>query len=114
MSSLPQLIRSNVQLHGDAVATRFQSRERSWRAAQERVARLAAGLCGLCIGEGDRVKGMTVSGAENVYCKSLIAGYKCPKSVEIPEEPLPLSGAGKSLKKDLRAPHWEGHDRNVS
>ena len=48
------------------------------------------------------------------HCKSLIAGYKCPKSIEFREEPLPLSGAGKILKKDLRAPYWEGHDRNVS
>jgi len=55
MSSLPQLIRTNVQLHGDRVATRFQGRERSWRTAQDRVARLAAGLQGLGIGDGDRV-----------------------------------------------------------
>jgi len=48
------------------------------------------------------------------HCKSLIAGYKCPKSVEFRDEPLPLSGAGKILKKDLRAPYWEGRDRNVS
>ena len=55
MSSLPQLIRTNVQLHGDRVATRFQGRERNWRTVQDRVARLAAGLHGLGIGEGDRV-----------------------------------------------------------
>jgi len=48
------------------------------------------------------------------HCKSLIAGYKCPKSVEFREEPLPLSGAGKILKKDLRAPYWAQQDRNVS
>jgi len=48
------------------------------------------------------------------HCKSLIAGYKCPKSVEFRDEPLPLSGAGKILKKDLRAPYWAGQDRNVS
>jgi len=48
------------------------------------------------------------------HCKALIAGYKCPKSVEFREEPLPLSGAGKILKKDLRAPYWAGQERNVS
>jgi len=48
------------------------------------------------------------------HCKALIAGYKCPKSVEFRDEPLPLSGAGKILKKDLRAPYWTGQDRNVS
>ncbi len=48
------------------------------------------------------------------HCKALIAGYKCPKSVEFRDEPLPLSGAGKILKKDLRAPYWTGQERNVS
>jgi long-chain acyl-CoA synthetase len=48
------------------------------------------------------------------HCKAQIAGYKCPKSVEFRDEHLPLSGAGKILKKDLRAPYWAGQDRNVS
>jgi long-chain acyl-CoA synthetase len=48
------------------------------------------------------------------HCKTLIAGFKCPKSVAFREEPLPLSGAGKILKKDLRVPYWEGRGRNVS
>ena len=48
------------------------------------------------------------------HCKSLIAGFKCPRSVTFRDEPLPLSGAGKILKKDLRAPFWEGRGRNVS
>lgn len=42
-----------------------------------------------------------------------IAGYKVPKSVEFRTEALPLSGAMKVLKRELRAPHWEGHSRNV-
>jgi long-chain acyl-CoA synthetase len=48
------------------------------------------------------------------HCKTLIAGFKCPGSVKFREQPLPLSGAGKILKKDLRAPYWEGRDRNIS
>ena len=36
------------------------------------------------------------------FCKTLIAGYKCPRSVEITPTPLPLSGAGKILKRELR------------
>jgi long-chain acyl-CoA synthetase len=48
------------------------------------------------------------------HCKTLIAGYKCPRSVQFRDEPLPLSGAGKILKKDLRAPFWADEDRNVS
>jgi len=43
-----------------------------------------------------------------------IAGYKCPKSVEFREDPLPLSGAMKVLKRDLRAPYWEGQGRGVN
>ncbi len=48
------------------------------------------------------------------FTRTLIAGYKCPRSVEITEVPLPLSGAGKVLKRELRKPFWEGRDRRVS
>ncbi len=47
------------------------------------------------------------------HCRRLIANFKCPRSMELREEPLPLSGAGKILKKDLRSPYWEGRDRAV-
>ena len=47
------------------------------------------------------------------HCKGNIANYKCPKSVTLREDPLPLSGAGKVLKRELRAPFWEGVDRQV-
>jgi len=47
------------------------------------------------------------------HCKALIAGYKCPKSVEI-REALPLSGAGKILKTELREPYWQGQGRRVA
>ena len=46
------------------------------------------------------------------HCRTLIAGYKCPRSVEF-REALPLSAAGKVLKVDLRAPFWAGQGRNV-
>ncbi len=48
------------------------------------------------------------------HARDLIAGYKLPKSVEFRTEPLPLSGAMKVLKRDLRAPYWEGHGRGVN
>jgi len=48
------------------------------------------------------------------HARESIAGYKVPKSVEIRDEPLPLSGALKVLKKDLRAPYWVGHERAVN
>jgi acyl-CoA synthetase (AMP-forming)/AMP-acid ligase II len=48
------------------------------------------------------------------HCHRLIAGYKCPRSIEFRSEPFPLSGAGKVLKRQLRAPHWEGRNRQVN
>jgi long-chain acyl-CoA synthetase len=47
------------------------------------------------------------------HARGFIAGYKVPKSVELRAEPLPLSGAMKILKRELRAPHWEGRDRSI-
>ena len=48
------------------------------------------------------------------HCRGLLAGYKCPKTIELRTEPLPLSAAGKVLKHELRAPYWQGRDRNVA
>jgi long-chain acyl-CoA synthetase len=47
------------------------------------------------------------------HTRDSIAGYKVPKSVEFRSEPLPLSGAMKVLKRDLRAPYWQGRDKNI-
>jgi long-chain acyl-CoA synthetase len=47
------------------------------------------------------------------HCRQAIAGYKCPKAVTISAEPLPKSGAGKILKRDLRAKHWAGLERQI-
>ena len=48
------------------------------------------------------------------HCRAVIAGFKCPRSVTLREEPLPLSGAGKILKTELRKPFWEGQARSVN
>ena len=48
------------------------------------------------------------------HCRSRIAGYKLPKGITIRDEPLPLSGAGKVLKTELRKPYWAGQDRQVN
>ncbi len=48
------------------------------------------------------------------HCRSLIAGYKCPRTVAVRAEALPKSGAGKIQKFELRAPFWKGRDRRVS
>jgi long-chain acyl-CoA synthetase len=41
------------------------------------------------------------------FCRERIAHYKCPSSVHVQDEMLPLSGAGKILKRELRKPFWE-------
>lgn len=46
------------------------------------------------------------------YAKAHLASYKCPKSVDFYSE-LPLGGTGKVLKRQLREPYWEGHQRTV-
>jgi long-chain acyl-CoA synthetase len=52
--------------------------------------------------------GANVNAAEIVaFCKERIAGYKCPRSVDVREEPFPLSGAGKVLKRELRRLYGE-------
>jgi len=48
------------------------------------------------------------------HARQAIAGYKVPKSIEFRETPLPLSGAMKVLKRELRAPYWEGRERRVN
>ncbi len=49
----------------------------------------------------------TVDGPSLIaHCHALIAGYKCPRSVDLRTDPLPLSGAGKILKRELRKPFW--------
>ena len=48
------------------------------------------------------------------HCRGLIAHYKCPRSVDIRDTPLPLSGAGKVLKTELRAPFWAGREKRVN
>jgi len=48
------------------------------------------------------------------HCDGQIANYKCPKGITFRNEPLPLSGAGKVLKRELREPFWADSDRQVS
>ena len=47
------------------------------------------------------------------HCKTLIAGYKAPRSAEFVAE-LPVSSTGKILKRELRKQHWQHQDRSVS
>ena len=48
------------------------------------------------------------------YARKSLAGFKVPKSVEFQRGPLPLSGAFKPLKRELRRSYWENRERQVS
>jgi acyl-CoA synthetase (AMP-forming)/AMP-acid ligase II len=69
---------------------------------------------------GERVHAVVVpaSGATvtldelDAFCRDRIAGYKIPRSLEVVDA-LPLSAAGKVLKRELRKPYWEGQERGV-
>lgn len=47
------------------------------------------------------------------HCRALIADYKVPKHIELRQEALPKSGAGKVLKRELREPHWRDRESRV-
>jgi long-chain acyl-CoA synthetase len=48
------------------------------------------------------------------HCRAAIGGYKVPRRIDLRAEPLPKSGAGKVLKRELRAPYWDGRESMVS
>ncbi|GAA4047840.1 long-chain-fatty-acid--CoA ligase [Parerythrobacter jejuensis] len=47
------------------------------------------------------------------HARERIAGFKCPKSVDFIEA-LPRNPSGKILRRELRAPYWEGKERAVN
>ena len=47
------------------------------------------------------------------WARERIAAFKVPKSVDIIPA-LPRNASGKILRKDLRAPYWEGRERQVN
>ncbi|MBM7061877.1 long-chain fatty acid--CoA ligase [Pseudomonas sp. UL073] len=58
--------------------------------------------------------GLEVSSEEVIaHCRQRIAGYKCPKSVDFVNA-LPISGAGKVLKRELREPYWKDRKHGVN
>ncbi len=48
------------------------------------------------------------------HCRTMIAGYKLPRSMELRTTPLPKTGAGKILKRELREPYWADREARVS
>jgi acyl-CoA synthetase (AMP-forming)/AMP-acid ligase II len=47
------------------------------------------------------------------WARERIAGFKAPRSIDVITA-LPRNASGKVLRKDLRAPYWEGFDRQVN
>jgi acyl-CoA synthetase (AMP-forming)/AMP-acid ligase II len=47
------------------------------------------------------------------HCRERMAHFKCPTSVEL-RDSLVRTATGKLQKYKLRAPYWEGRDRNVN
>jgi acyl-CoA synthetase (AMP-forming)/AMP-acid ligase II len=47
------------------------------------------------------------------WAREKIAAFKVPKSVDVIDA-LPRNATGKILRKDLRAPYWEGRERQVN
>jgi long-chain acyl-CoA synthetase len=69
---------------------------------------------------GETVKAVVVPAGGTVpdpadliaFAREHLAHYKCPTSVDVVDQ-LPRNPSGKLLKRELREPHWEGHDRRI-
>jgi fatty-acyl-CoA synthase len=46
-------------------------------------------------------------------CRVRLGGAKKPQSIEVVDR-LPRNALGKVMKRELRAPHWAGHERAVA
>ncbi len=47
------------------------------------------------------------------HLETRLARFKLPRLIEFVNEPLPKTGTGKILKRDLREPFWAGKERRV-
>ena len=57
--------------------------------------------------------GQQATGPEIIeFTRARLAHYKCPRTVDFIDA-LPRNPSGKVLKRTLRAPYWEGRDRQI-
>jgi len=84
--------------------------------AQCAVIGIPSDVCGEAVHAAVMCKpGAQVEAADIImFCQERIAYYKCTHTVDIRDEPLPISGPGKILKHDLRVRFWEGRKRKAS
>lgn len=47
------------------------------------------------------------------HCRTLIGGYKVPRSLEFRIDPLPTTPVGKVRKNVLRDPYWQGQAKKI-
>jgi len=58
--------------------------------------------------------GHTIDEADVIaWARARIAAFKAPKSVDVIAV-MPRNASGKILRRELRAPYWEGHERQVN
>ena len=70
---------------------------------------------------GEAVKAIIVASAGHTIepdtlialCRTRLAGYKVPKSIETRDQPLPKTGPGKIAKRRLREPYWSDRERKI-
>jgi acyl-CoA synthetase (AMP-forming)/AMP-acid ligase II len=61
-----------------------------------------------------RAPGSTLDDAALIaYCRTRLAGYKCPKRIEF-RDALARTATGKLQKFKLREPYWAGRTRSVN
>jgi long-chain acyl-CoA synthetase len=69
---------------------------------------------------GEAVKAVVVRDANSdatdqdliTFAREHLAGFKLPKSVDFIDA-LPRNPSGKLLKREIRAPYWEGKERQI-
>ncbi len=61
-----------------------------------------------------QLKDSTHATADDIidFCRERLADYKRPRSVDFVAE-IPRNPSGKLLKREIRAPYWEGRERRV-
>jgi acyl-CoA synthetase (AMP-forming)/AMP-acid ligase II len=70
---------------------------------------------------GETIKALVVladgasvdEGALIDHCREILAHFKCPTSVEFRDE-LSRTATGKLQKFKLRAPYWEGMEKQIN